>query len=398
MKKLIVIAICVFTFSQIVKSQNSSIKKETNKIFLDINNTRENLAADELMLVWLNPVDQTSVVRAVNMTLKLGIYSKSPITNVTVLINNQPGLQARGLTQVTETGYEKFDKYIETPLTLSDGDNTIMILATNEAGGSVTGGRNISLLSASKEILARTDYALFFATDEYEEWDDLTNPVNDAKTIAEELEKNYGFKVDMVTNATTDEMMMKIREYGKKSYLPYDQLMIFFAGHGQFDEIYKAGYIVGKNSKKNDPAMSTYLAHSVLRNAIENIPTEHTLLVMDACFGGTFDPKIAQAGSRGADAMYDEVSPAEYIKRKLKFKTRQFITSGGKEYVPDGRPGMHSPFARKFIEALRSYGGRDKILTISEIASFVEKINPEPRLGEFGTNTPGSDFLFVVQN
>ena len=91
MKKLIVIAMCVFTFSEIVKSQNPSIKKETNKVFLDIDNSRENLAEDELILVWLNPVDQTSVVRDVNMTLKLGIYSKSPITNVTVLINNQPG-------------------------------------------------------------------------------------------------------------------------------------------------------------------------------------------------------------------------------------------------------------------------------------------------------------------
>jgi hypothetical protein len=27
----------------------------------------------------------------------------------------------------------------------------------------------------------------------------------------------------------------------------------------------------------------------------------------------------------------------------------------------------------------------------------VEKIDPEPRFGEFGTDQPGSDFIFVVK-
>jgi hypothetical protein len=65
--------------------------------------------------------------------------------------------------------------------------------------------------------------------------------------------------------------------------------------------------------------------------------------------------------------------------------------------VPDGNPGSHSPFVRKFLEALRSYGGEDNILTLGEVKSHLERINPEPRYGEFGSNDPGSDFLFVVQ-
>jgi hypothetical protein len=50
---------------------------------------------------------------------------------------------------------------------------------------------------------------------------------------------------------------------------------------------------------------------------------------------------------------------------------------------------------RKFLEALRSYGGKDKIITIAEILTFLETINPQPHYGEFGSNEPGSDFLMI---
>ena len=106
---------------------------------------------------------------------------------------------------------------------------------------------------------------------------------------------------------------------------------------------------------------------------------------------------IAKAGHRGGDDIYTELTPAEYIQRKLRFKTRKYLTSGGKEYVPDGRPGRHSPFAAKLLESLRNYGGKDKIITLPEIMVYVEKLNPEPRTGPFGDNEPGSDFIFVAQ-
>ena len=111
-------------------------------------------------------------------------------------------------------------------------------------------------------------------------------------------------------------------------------------------------------------------------------------------FGGTFDPLIASR-SRAVDAMYADISDEEFISRKQQYKTRLYLTSGGKDYVPDGRPGHHSPFARRFIEALRNYGGKDGILTINEILQFVEKVEPQPCFGEFGDNEPGSDFLLI---
>ena len=78
-------------------------------------------------------------------------------------------------------------------------------------------------------------------------------------------------------------------------------------------------------------------------------------------------------------------------------KTRKYITSGGKDYVSDGIQGHHSPFVRKILEALRSYGGSDGILTLSELLARLEGIEPEPRSSEFGDNEPGSSFLFIAK-
>ncbi|NJL11991.1 MAG: caspase family protein [Microscillaceae bacterium] len=234
--------------------------------------------------------------------------------------------------------------------------------------------------------------ALLFASNHYDYWDPLLNPIKDAQTIARELETIYGFKVEVLTDLLKDDVMIKIKEYARKQYGPNDQLFIFFAGHGQFDDIFKEGYVVARDSRNEDESKSSYISHSNLRTYINSIPCKHILLVMDVCFGGTIDPLIAL---RGQETNFDR-DRDELINRKMRYVTRRYLTSGGKEYVPDGRPGQHSPFARQLLEALRSEGGSDGVLTLSEIIRYLEAITPQPRYGEFGLNEPGSDFLFIA--
>lgn len=237
--------------------------------------------------------------------------------------------------------------------------------------------------------------ALLFATNVYDSFSELINPVVDASSLSAEFANNYKVIVELVENPTLNETVKKIREYATMKYTPQDQLFIFFAGHGIYDRIFKEGYVISKDSKSSDETKTSYLSHSNLRTMINNIPCDHVFLVMDVCFGGTFDPLIASS-HRGA-AMYEEISTEDFIERKSKYKTRLYLTSGGNEYVPDGRPGHHSPFMRKFLEAMRNYGGGDGIVTVNEILPYVEKVEPQPRYGEFGDNEPGSDFLFVVK-
>ncbi len=237
--------------------------------------------------------------------------------------------------------------------------------------------------------------ALLFATSVYDAFSELVNPVLDANSLSAELTTNYLAMVEVNENPTLNETVRKIREYATLTYGKDDQLLIFFAGHGIYDNIFKEGYVISRDSRPGDETKTSYLSHSNLRTMINNIPCNHIFLVMDVCFGGTFDPMIAST-ARAAN-MYEEISTEDFIRRKSQYKTRIYLTSGGKEYVPDGRPGHHSPFMRKFLEALRNYGGNDGITTVSEILQYVEKVNPQPRFGEFGDNEPGSDFLFIVR-
>jgi uncharacterized caspase-like protein len=390
MKRLFVILIA---FYALVPSFAQSLKGRSNPVRLDIASKPK---SSPPVIVWLSPEQTSSVITGAEVTIKVGVNSIITLKNVTVLVNGQ-AQPSRGF-GVTSPDASKFTRFVEQKLTLSAGPNEIKVIAVNDNGETTTESRmvnmtpGVSIANAEK----RTDYALIIATNDYNDWSDLINPVNDAKAIATELGENYGFKVETLFNATKSQVVTKIREYAKRNYGTDDQLFIFIAGHGQFDEIGKDGYIVAKDSRLNDDTYDTYVPFSVLRTTIDNNPSKHIFLTMDVCFGGTFDQAIAKRGD-DRDQMYTDIPQNEYINKKLKFKTRIYMTSGGKQYVPDGRPGKHSPFASKFLEALRGYGGTYRVLTASKIWLSVETAKPEPRFGAFGDNEPGSEFVFQAR-
>ena len=307
-----------------------------------------------------------------------------------------------GLFELTINGVEVLvnNGKFEYSAKLAYGDNTLKIKAVdvynNIQRKNMTVQRQVKIASVNDTIGRRgTDYALIITTDDYDSWNDLTNPVFDGTAISAELKNTFGFQIEVVKNPTRAEIYATLRRYNKKQFADDDQLFIFIAGHGEYDDIFQEGYIVAKDSKSNDDIKESYISHSNLRTIINNIPCNHVLLAMDVCFGGTFDPFVA-SGSRGTSMIMADQEREKFIERKLKYNTRKYLTSGGKEYVPDGRPGHHSPFANKLIEALRSKGGDDGILTFGELFSFIERVTPAPTSGGFGKNQPGSDFLFIA--
>lgn len=341
----------------------------------------------------LSPESGGNTIDSKRISYRAGISSKSKLKGLKLMVNGeQVSIQAG------KDPNGKYDLVIDQEIGLKHGDNEIVLSAKNEDGMIQKATAMVKVKTPETPVTRNgTDYALFFATDEYLQWSDLTNPVNDARTLAQELETNYGFNTELVIDATQKDILSKLKEYARKTYKDGDQLMVFFAGHGKFDEYFGEGYVVCTDSEKDDEGNKSYISHSSLRTIINNIPCKHTFLVMDVCFGGTIDPFIASAGHRGNDEVAKEITHEDFVERKLKFKTRKYLTSGGKEYVPDGAPGAHSPFARKLLEGLRNYGGNDRIITLAELVLYFERLMPEPRFGEFGANEPGSDFLFIAR-
>ena len=376
-----------------------TVSTRTNDFEVDYTDAKKAMHSAIPVISWLTPVPETSYVESSKYVIKFEISSTVAIKSVTITIKETIQATTRGTQTVLPKEAEKMHVVIERSLTLLDGENLLEVVAENIDGVKTISHKKVvvgSTTLADAGKLNRTDYALIFATDEYDNWNDLVNPVFDSRTIGEELKKTYGFKVDMVENASQSEILKKLREYGEKKYQPLDQLFIFFAGHGTFDQTFGEGFVVTKESLLNDEGKTTYLSHNRLRSIINNIPADHIFLAMDVCFGGTFDQALAS--SRGTDdEVYKEQNQAEFLTRKLTYKTRRFLTSGGKTYVSDGIPGKHSPFAKNLIEGFRSHGGKDRMLTLPELFGYVESLKIQPRFGEFGDNAPGSDFVFVAR-
>lgn len=374
-----------------------NVATRTNEFEVDFADPNKVVNSTIPVINWITPVAETTYQQENKYKIKFEIESSTPLKNITISIKEGVASVSRGTQTIQPDATQNLNPTFERSLTLLEGENVLEIVAENADGVKTVSYKTVHVGSAGLGDIAkldRTDYALVFATDQYDNWPDLVNPVFDTRTIAEELRKTYGYKVEMVENATQEQILKKLREYIEKKYKPLDQLFIFFAGHGNYDATFSEGYLVPREALTKDDGKTSYLSYNRLRSVVNNIPCEHIFLTMDVCFGGTFDQKLAS--SRGMDdETYKEKSAAEFVTQKLMYKTRKFLTSGGKQYVSDGIPGQHSPFARAFIEALRSKGGRDGILTLNEITPFVEKLKITPRAGEFGDNAPGSDFVFV---
>lgn len=372
-------------------SQNFSEK--TNEVVLNFKNSDQPVTSFPV-ITWGAPrIDQT-FSQSNSIDIDFVINSEVPLKAVKIILGN--GIETVNEKKIgIETGM--LTKKVNQHLTLLDGQNSIEVQVENTNGGVVSSTRTVLV---GKDAIAtaidinRSDYALIFATNSYDDLDDLVNPIYDSKTIEEVLRTRYGFKTEIITDPTHDEILEKISEYNTRKFNPQDQLLVFFAGHGVFDDNLNEGFVAARDSKSNDKGRSTYIPHSILRTRIDNIKCEHIFLAMDVCFGGTLDPEFSKRrGEANAEA-----TDIDLLVRKLSQRTRKFLTSGSKEYVPDGVAGRHSPFAALFIQALKETGGKGgRIFTLLDLYPYFQRLTTSPRYGSFSDkDEQTSDFVFVV--
>jgi len=309
----------------------------------------------------------------------------------------------------------------------------------------------------------RADYALLIGTDTYPKWGEegqLVNPIRDARAIGEELVQHYGFRtlrptevggvldfrgltptdsVHVLENPEVAQIRHALMACQTMEFGRYDQLLIFFAGHGAFDGV--NGYVAGSDSKpaEDDESFESYLPHAVVLDLVDRSRCMHVFVVMDVCRGGSAFPEppsqhwartdavrgpataVRPAPVRAAcDVFSRGLSPTSAVKDVSaqtalaaaantdrwaiqlleRGVTRHCLTSGGREYdVPDGPPGAHSPFATRFIRALeQTRHDPEPILQATFIGFFFKGLTPLVQPAPFGRyNEAGSDFIFIAQ-
>ncbi|MFT7486634.1 MAG: hypothetical protein ACI9F9_002490 [Candidatus Paceibacteria bacterium] len=238
-------------------------------------------------------------------------------------------------------------------------------------------------------------HALVIGNDIYQHHGNLNTAVSDAQAVAKLLEEDYGFEVDLLPNATSDEIRNAL--YDLRKIPDTDNILIYFAGHGALDSEADQGYWFGVNATDRP---HTRVSNSDIRDEVKAMKAKHVLILSDSCFSGSLTRN--DSGLRGlvVTGGSSKVSAEDLkIYRRLSGKkTRLVITSGGNEPVVDSGQDGHSVFAYKFLELLRE---NRSVVTghslFSPLKDYVSLNAPQdPKIGRMReVFDNGGDFLFV---
>ncbi len=238
----------------------------------------------------------------------------------------------------------------------------------------------------AKALSERKYYALIIAVDNYadESIQDLDNPVNDARNLANVLNTHYTFdqsNIFTLTNPTRSDIIEEFDKLADKVE-ERDNFLIFYAGHGIWDEKLNQGFWLPSDASLNSKAQ--WLSNSTLRDYVSGINSKHTLLITDACFSGSiFKERAVFSNSRAILEMY-------------KLPSRKAMTSGALKTVPD-----KSVFIKYLNKKLQT--NQQPLLSAEQLfQSFkVAVINNSPNgqvpqygpIGQAGDE--GGDFIFL---
>ncbi len=268
---------------------------------------------------------------------------------------------------------------IEEEMELSLGANQVKVEAIT-----VTGKKLESSLEIVYDISTATYYALVIAVQEYDDpnINDLDHPVRDASRFIEVIESEYNFQkenIKFLENPTKADIIGTLHHM-RDQVTNEDNLLIYYAGHGHYDEEMETGYWLPRDASRDNPV--DWLPNTDLTNYLNVLKTKHTLLIADACFsGGIFKSRAAFNNALAVEKLY-------------KLNSRKALTSGALSEVPD-----ESKFVEYLIKRLdqntKKYLPAEQLYTSLKDA-VMSNSNTVPQYGTIqNVGDEGGDFIFI---
>lgn len=190
-------------------------------------------------------------------------------------------------------------------------------------------------------------YALIIGNDTYKAYPALQTPVTDAKSLEVLLRERYGFKTKLLLNANRHSIMSALNELNQK-LTDQDNLLIYYAGHGEIDQKSQSAYWLPVDSETGNTA--NWISSQSITEYLSIMPARHIMVVADSCYSGAL---TGSAVARLPDGM-DAAKRERWLKAMNSRKARTVLTSGGVKPVMDQGGGSHSVFASAFLKVLRS--------------------------------------------
>ncbi len=145
---------------------------------------------------------------------------------------------------------------------------------------------------------------------------------------------------------------------------PIDNLVIYYAGHGDYNEDSDVGFWIPVDAPENNTA--NYIQTSVIYNYLSKIQANHIFLIADACFSGSLF----------------KTNAISYTENDDKTPSRWAFSSGNIEVVADGSIGENSPFAQSLIDVLSSTRKNMPVSQLIQNVKFrVETVSEQTPIG-----------------
>jgi hypothetical protein len=182
-------------------------------------------------------------------------------------------------------------------------------------------------------------------------WQPLASARGDAEAVGRALADRYGFSVRLLVDgqATRGAILTALDAVAAAG--PDDAVLIYYAGHGFYDEHLREGYWIPADARQTadgHPAKEDWLWNSTITRILGATSARHVLVLADACYSGSLFRGDTPLATRNNLAWYG---------RALAKPSRYLIASGGIEPVLDSE-GRHSVFAQQILNYLE-HGGRD---------------------------------------
>ena len=211
----------------------------------------------------------------------------------------------------------------------------------------------------------------------------LKNAVNDTQSIAQVLVEKYGFEnrpefLLFNEHATKDAIIEKLNDlvelFNKNP--DQDNLLLYFAGHGNYYDDYKEGYRIPVDGVKNK--LGSFIQDDFILNRLKfAIRAKHILFISDSCFSGS---------------LFRSDETFELEKFQDGMPSRHIFASSLMHTAADGERSDNSPFAKALLVHLKN--NTMPLLAFPEIAPKIIK----SVLSEVGKNGQKPHFDSFHQN
>ena len=190
-------------------------------------------------------------------------------------------------------------------------------------------------------------YALVIGNNEYANYVNLKTAVSDATAVANVLNKRYGFDARLLLNASRYEILSAINDL-RDSLTEKDNLLIYYAGHGDLDESNERGFWLPVDAEPGNSA--NWLSNVSISDQLNTMKAKHVMVVADSCYAGTLS--TASVARQNLDLSDDDIT--EWLDVMADVKARTVLTAGGIRPVLDSGGGKHSVFAKAFLNTLET--------------------------------------------